>query len=111
MSSDAFYVTISISIKFQVEYVSRASIFPLLTCENFDAKLEILYAKMAIESLRVLQPFLAFCIHFGVAMTHNMTTLMLDPKYKGLNCVVNLIGKDRAWVLMEKYNKKNWFHF
>jgi hypothetical protein len=109
--SNALYVTISIRIKFQVEYVSRASIFPLLTCGNFDAKLEILYAKMAIESLHVLQPFLAFCIQFGVAMTHNMTTFMLDPKYKGLNCVVDVIGKDRAWVLMEKYSKKIWFHF
>ncbi len=96
MLSDVLYVTISISIKFQVEYNSKVFIFPPLTCGNFDAKLEILYAKMAIEFLRVLQPFFAFCIQFGVAMAHNMTTFMFDPKYKGLNCVVDLTGKDRA---------------
>jgi hypothetical protein len=62
---------------------------------------------MAKEFLHVLQPFLAFCIQFGVAMAHNMMTFMLDPKFQGLICVVDLIGKDRAWVLMEKYNKKN----
>lgn len=92
----------SISIKFQVEYNSRASIFPPLTCGNFDAKLEILYVKMAIESLCVFQPFLAFCIQFDIAMPHNMMAFMLNTKYESLNCVENLIEKDRAWVLMEK---------
>jgi len=28
--------------------------------------------------------------------------LMLDPRYKGLKCVADLIGKDRAWVLVEE---------
>jgi len=93
---DAFYVTIFINIKFQVEYNYRASIFPPLTCGNFDAKLEILYAKMATKSLRVLQPFLAFCVQFDVTTAHNMMALMLDPKYKGLNYVVDLIGKDKT---------------
>jgi len=109
--SDVFYVTIFISIKFQVEYNFRVSIFPPLTCGNFDAKLEILNVKMAIESLRVFQPFLAFCVQFDVTMAHNMMTFMLDPKDKGLNCVADLIGKDKDWVLMEKYDKKIWFHF
>ncbi len=35
-----------------------------------------------------------------------MMTFMLDPRCKGLKCVVNLIGKDITWVLMEEYNKK-----
>jgi len=75
------------------------SIFPPLTCGNFDAKLEILYVKMVVESLRVLQHFLAFCVQFDVAMAHNMMALMLNLKYKGLNCVANLIGKDKICVI------------
>jgi hypothetical protein len=79
---DVRYVTISIKINFQVEYNSRAPIFPPLTCENFDEKLKISYVKMVIEYLHVLQPFLAFCVKFDVAMAHNMMALMLNPKYK-----------------------------
>jgi hypothetical protein len=44
-------------------------------------------------------------------MAHNMMAYMLDPRYKGLKCVVNLIGKDRAWVLVEEYDKKIGFAF
>jgi hypothetical protein len=31
---------------------------------------------------------------------------MLDPRYKGLKCVIDLIRKDRARVLVEEYDKK-----
>jgi hypothetical protein len=51
---DLLYVTISINIKFQVEYNSRAPISPPLTCGNFEEKLEISYVKMVIEYLHVL---------------------------------------------------------
>jgi hypothetical protein len=29
-------------------------------CENFEAKLEILYGRMGLEMINVLEPFLAF---------------------------------------------------
>ncbi len=93
---NAFCVAISISIKLQVECNSRVSIFPPLTCGKFDAKLEILYAKMATLFLHVLQPFLAFYVQFDAAMAHNMMVLMLDPRYKGLKWVANLNKKDRV---------------
>jgi hypothetical protein len=79
--SDALYVAIFINIKLQVEYNSRASIFPPLTCGEFDAKLEIFYVKMVAKSLHVLQLFLAFCIQFDATMAHNMMALMGDPRY------------------------------
>jgi hypothetical protein len=44
-------------------------------------------------------------------MAHNMMVLMLDPRYKGFKCVVDLIGKDIYWVLVEEYNKNNWLYF
>jgi hypothetical protein len=43
---DALYIIISISIKLQVEYNSKVSIFPPLICGEFDAKLKNLYVKM-----------------------------------------------------------------
>jgi hypothetical protein len=39
-------------------------------------------------------------------MAHNMMAFMLDPRYKGLKCVANLIRKDRTHVLVEEYEKK-----
>ncbi len=78
---NALYVAISISIKLQVEYNSRVSIFPPLTCGEFDAELEILYVKMVAKSLCVLQPFLAFFIQFDATMAHNMMAFMLNPRY------------------------------
>lgn len=39
---------------------------------------------MVGEVLIVLQPFLSFSIAFDKGMAHNMLTLMLDPKYRGM---------------------------
>jgi hypothetical protein len=39
-------------------------------------------------------------------MAHNMMAFMLEPRYKGFKCVVDLIRKDIAWVLVEEYKKK-----
>jgi hypothetical protein len=53
---------------------------------------------MLVESLCVLQSFIAFFIQFDAAIAHNMMTLMLGPIYKGFKCVVDLIGKEGTWV-------------
>jgi hypothetical protein len=42
------------------------------------------YVEMVGEVVIVLQPFLSFSIAFDKGMAHNMLTLMLDPKYRGM---------------------------
>jgi hypothetical protein len=51
---------------------------------------------MAQEAICVLQPFLDFRDKFDASMAHNMLALMLDPRFKTLKCVTNLIGRDKA---------------
>jgi hypothetical protein len=65
------------SIKLQAKYNSKAPIFPLLICGEFDAELKIQYARMALKGPQVLQPFFAFCVQFVTTMAHNMLMLML----------------------------------
>ncbi len=65
-------------------------------CGEFDVELKILYVWMAQEAICVLQPFLDFRDKFDASMAHNMLALMLDPRFKTLKCVTNLIGRDKA---------------
>jgi hypothetical protein len=53
-------------------------------CGKFEVKLEILYSKMALEVINVLEPFLAFVVTFNVVATHNMCVVQLDPRFKRL---------------------------
>jgi hypothetical protein len=53
-------------------------------CGEFDAKLEILYGKIMLEVINVLETFLAFIVTSNVATTHNMCAFQLDPRFKGL---------------------------
>jgi hypothetical protein len=53
-------------------------------CGEFEVELEILYGKMALEMINVLEPFLAFVVIFNVVATHNMCVFQLDPTLKGL---------------------------
>ncbi len=48
------HATLSISLKLQNEYNSRATIVPPLMCGEFYAKLEILYVRMAHKDICVL---------------------------------------------------------
>ncbi len=51
---------------------------------EFEVKLKILYDKMALEVINLLEPSLAFVVTFNVVATHNMCALQLDPRLKGL---------------------------
>ncbi len=66
------------------EYQACASLNLPLMCEKFEAKLEILYGKMALEMINVLEPFLAFVVTSNANATNNMCVLQLDPRFKGL---------------------------
>jgi hypothetical protein len=44
-----------------------------------------------IEGMNVLQPFLSFASIFERDRTHNMLVLMLDSKYKNLQCITNFV--------------------
>jgi hypothetical protein len=46
--------------------------------------LEILYARVGLEVIHVLNLFMAFVVTFNLAKTHNICVLQLDPQFKRL---------------------------
>jgi len=52
-----------------------------------------------------------FCVQFDATMVHNMLAFMFHPKYWGLKCVTNLIGKDKTWIVVNKYDTKKLIPF
>jgi hypothetical protein len=82
--SNALFSAFSICSKMHKEYQIRASLNSPLMCGKFDAKLEILYDRMTLDVINVLEPFLAFVVTFNGAATHNMCAFQLDPWFKGL---------------------------
>jgi len=60
-------------------------------CGEVDTKLEILYGSMALEVINVLESFLAFTMTFH-ATTHNMCVLQFNPRFKGLQCIMEYVS-------------------
>jgi hypothetical protein len=57
---------------------------------------------MAIQTMGVLAPFLSFMESITTTSAHNM----LDPRLKGLKCVIDFLGHDKAKLLVAKYDNK-----
>jgi hypothetical protein len=46
---------------------------------------------MDVEVINVLHPFLSFVESFSQEKAHNMVALMLDPCFKGMDCIMDYI--------------------
>jgi hypothetical protein len=86
------------------DYQAHTSLNPPLMCKEFDVKFEILYGKMAFEVINVLKLFLAFVMTFNVSIAQYMCTLQLDPSFKGLQCIMEYVGRDKVVTIMEEYD-------
>jgi hypothetical protein len=58
--SNALFTTFSIYDRLHRDYQVQISWNPPLMCEKFEAKLEILYNRMGLEMINMLDPFLAY---------------------------------------------------
>ncbi len=96
MLSNVLHATLSIRLKLQNKYNSRAAIILPLMCGEFDVKLEILYAQMVHKAICVLQSCFNVRDMFDAFMVHNMLALVLDPIFKTLKCVKKLIRRDKV---------------
>ncbi len=59
-----------------------------------------------LEVINVIKPFLEFLRSFDVRQAHNMMAIMLDPRFKALHIVENLVGCENAIQLTFKYDVK-----
>ncbi len=80
--SDVLSTTFSICIRIHKDYQVHTSLNPPLMCGKLDVELEILYGRMALIVINVLEHFLAFTMTFNVVVAHNMCVFQLDPKFK-----------------------------
>jgi hypothetical protein len=56
--------------------------------------------------MKVLQPFLQFLFVFYSNQVHSMLTIILDPQFKSLQVVENLVGHGNAIQLASKNDLK-----
>jgi hypothetical protein len=88
-----------------MEYDHQLMLFPPLQCGEFDQKIEILYGRMDVKVINVLHPFLSFAKSFSRERIHNIVVLMLVPRFKGIDCIMDYIGRDQAAILMQQYDE------
>jgi len=59
---------------------------------------------MWLEVMKVIKHFLEFLRSFDVGQAHNMVVIMLDPCFKVLHIVENLVGHGNAIRLAYEYD-------
>jgi len=58
-----------------------------------------------VEVINVLRHFLSFIKSFSWERAHNMVVLMLDPRFKGMDCIMDYIGRDQPAILLQQYDE------
>ncbi len=92
--SDTLNVAITICMKLRVNYNHQVvQVLPLAYGTIDD---EILYGHMVVEKVGVLAPFLSFLESITTIGVHNNLAPMLDSRFKGLKCVIDFLGHDKA---------------
>jgi len=61
---------------------------------------------MWLEVIKVIKPFLELLGSFDAGHAHNMVAIMLDPRFKTLRIVENLVGCRNAIQFAFEYDVK-----
>ncbi len=78
---------------------------PPLICGEFDQKLEILYVRIGLEVINVLDPLLAFAHDtFNKLATTHVCALQLH--FKGVQCVMEYANRNRTKNVIKKYDEQ-----
>lgn len=102
--SDALAAAFRVSVELQDVHDQRAHVVPALRVGDFESEIEMLKMRMAREAIGVLKPFLAFAVVFSESKAYNMLALMLDPRFKGLECIIEYIGVAKAKEIVQSYD-------
>jgi len=62
----------------------------------FEAKILLLHMNILLEVIKVIKKRLKFLRSFVMGQAHNMMAIMLDPCFKALCIVENLVGHKNA---------------
>jgi hypothetical protein len=58
------------------------------------------------EVINVLDSFLSFLMKYENWNSHNMISLMLDPRFKSLRIISSFVGRVQGVVLVKEYDRK-----
>jgi len=70
-------------------------------------ELSLLASNIRREVSNVLDSFLSFLTKYENKKTHNMISLMLNPKFKTLCIVSSFVGREQGVALVEEYDRKS----
>jgi len=70
-------------------------------------ELSLLDSNIRRKIINVLDSFLSFLKVYDKRKGHNMTSLMLNPRYKSLRITSSFVGREQGVVLVEEYDKKS----
>jgi hypothetical protein len=103
---EVLFLAFLICTKLWDGYPTWAIVNLSLICMKFDQELEILYVRMGLEVINVLDPFLAFVITWNLITTHNMCTFQQHPHLKSIWCVMECTSKDKTRAIVERYHEQ-----
>jgi hypothetical protein len=69
-------------------------------------ELSLLAFNIKKEVINVLDSFLSFLKVYDKRKAHNMTSLMLDLRYKSFRIISSFIGMEQGVAFVEEYDKK-----
>ena len=75
---------------------------PTLRCGQRNSELQLLYGRIDFGTNEVITPCLAFVVDSTREKAHNMLSLMLDPRYKGLQVIIDYVGHKKAMHIVAK---------
>ncbi len=91
---DALTITIAFTLSMEI------TLLPLFggpkIFDTFESEILVLHRNMRLEVIKVIKPFLQFLTAFDGRQVHNMMVIMLDPHFKSLHIVENLLGHGNA---------------
>ncbi len=70
-------------------------------------ELSLLASIIKKEVINVLDFFLSFLKKYENKKTHNMISLMLDPRFNSLCIVSSFVGREQGVALIKEYDKKS----
>ena len=97
-------LAISVELGAHIDHLNNMN--PSLQHDDFDAEHEILRGKISLEAMLVMRPFLLFTQTFILEKAHNMIVLMVDPHFKGSECVIVYRGIEKAREIVREYDEK-----
>ncbi len=107
--SDALHSAISMSLKLREEN-QVLPLFESLMDDNLivNDELSLLASIIRSNVINVLDFFLSFLKVYDKRKTHNMISLMLDPRCKKLHIILSsFVGREQGVALVEEYDKKS----